>query len=304
MNWGKIFNPSFIVAAVVLLVCFASLEALLAALGAVLEKKAVPLRLQLNHLPDTFGPYTIHTDAKGNKSKQGPENTPREMIDELGTTDFITWTYRDTERKPGEPGWLIKLHVAYYTGIVDTVPHIPEHCTIATGAEIKDTSHPNIQLHTPSLTEKDDQWWVRSVSLAPLQYRTARQEARFKAIFPHNNQVRLPDNKLQMRLVYFIAPNHPPFCELYFFVANGKFRANAMEVRSASFNLQDEYSYYCKIQITPTKIENNLLVGLSDQAQAVELTQRFLSYALPEVMLCLPDWHEVQSGRYPLSDQP
>lgn len=304
MNWKRIFSPAFIVAATVLLAMFGSLELLLAKLDAALMKEAVPLRLKLHHLPESFGPYTIHTDPAGNKSKRGPENTPREMIDELGTTDFITWTYLDTTKQPGEPGWLVQLHVAYYTGIVDTVPHIPEHCTIATGAQIDARSHPTIKLSHPTLTKQQDQWWAQSVSLAPLQYRTREQERRFKAMFPYGSKVRLPAVDLAIRQVSFIAPHRSPFCEQYFFVANGQFRSNAMEVRSASFNLTDKFAYYCKVQVTPLKIENNRPVGLSDRKLAVQLTERFLSYALPEIMLCLPDWYEVQDGRYPLQDQP
>ena len=47
------------------------------------------------------------------------------QVEELGTDRYLNRTYA----RDGHPdnGW-IALHIAYYTGMIDAVPHIPDRC--------------------------------------------------------------------------------------------------------------------------------------------------------------------------------
>jgi hypothetical protein len=77
----------------------------------------------------------------------------------------------------------------------------------------------------------------------------------------------------------------------YFFVANGGTVASAEGVRSLAFDLTSDYAYYLKVQTTcasvDTKAEHAVGVGVADRGAA------------PEIMRCVPDWIDVETGVYP-----
>ncbi len=90
----------------------------------VLIKQDVPLRHELVRLPKDVGPWTFHEDQK-------PLDKDRQA--ELGTDDYITRTYRDTRLEEDDPTAYASVHIAYYTGMIDTVPHVPDRCWVAGG---------------------------------------------------------------------------------------------------------------------------------------------------------------------------
>ena len=52
------------------------------------------------------------------------------MVESLGTDKYLTRSYA----LDGDPAkGTMLLHLAYYTGMIDTVPHIPERCWGAGG---------------------------------------------------------------------------------------------------------------------------------------------------------------------------
>jgi hypothetical protein len=99
-----------------------------------------------------------------------------------------------------------------------------------------------------------------------------------------------PDEPISMRFSEFIGQERTIYAG-YFFIANGQTKANANDVRSLAFNLNDDYSYYLKIQI------NTNSVGSLDEF--VALSESFISEMIGEIMRCVPDWTEVQLGEYP-----
>src|SRR5207253_2412975 len=56
------------------------------------------------------------------------------VVEELGTENFVTRVY--AEKLPtgstGRPR-ILQLHAAYYTGTIDTVPHVPDRCFVGAG---------------------------------------------------------------------------------------------------------------------------------------------------------------------------
>jgi hypothetical protein len=83
---------------------------------------------------------------------------------------------------------------------------------------------------------------------------------------------------------------------MYFFAANGQFMASPNAVRFQGFDIRDEHSYYCKIEV--------MILGESDPDRAAERTAKLLDVFLPEIMACLPDWEQVRAGQWPPPAQP
>jgi len=231
---------------------------------AVLVKEEVPLRIDLRRMPSQIdGWRLVHV--------QKP--LPPDVEKTLGTDKYITMTYEDMDLREGEPGRRVRLHVAYYSGTIDTVPHVPDRCFVGGGMDAIDLTFKPLQLDYLG-DQKDpetDQWLVPSNLSSP-------------------EMVRIPENEFQVRSAAFADRRQPDrtFQVKYFFITNGKFLAHANRVRVEGFNITDRYSYYCKVEVQ--------WFDISDAQMAQQRTEDFMSVALPEIMACLPDWHEVRNG--------
>ncbi len=205
---------------------------------------------------------------------------PAEVLDELGTTNYLTRTYR--QRNPEDPKKprRIELHVAYYTGMIDTVPHVPERCFIGGGLQMG-ASPRNIAL------DLDQSTWVRDPdvpeSLGPIyRIRTAS-----------GNRVRLPRNPqdIRLRVTEYEVSDDITFYAGYFFIANGGHTESANGVRLLAFKLEDDYAYYLKVQFNSSAVAS--MDELAEDASSL------LSEIFGDLMLCTPDWIDVQTGAYP-----
>jgi len=195
---------------------------------------------------------------------------PPEQQEALGTDIYISRIYQDMTWPETEPGALMRLHVAYYTGTVDTVPHVPQRCYVAGGAQPVDESIPTIELSGSSFVNTGDRW----LAVGQLD----------------REGTTIPSPNVPMTQFAFRGGGGTSNV-LYTFVANGQFLPTSKDVRLEAFSLSDRYSYYCKVEV--------LCVGVEDQQLAQQRVAAFLSDALPEIMACLPDWHEVKNGTYP-----
>jgi hypothetical protein len=134
-----------------LLAAAVGLNASVMALKLSFRKEAVPLRAPVTSVPGTVGPWVqVSLD----------ERFSEEIEDELATREYLRRVYVDTRKADAEvlarwnaaqvksaelreelqrsvvsrdPLAVVVLHVAYYTGAVDTVPHIPDRCMVAGG---------------------------------------------------------------------------------------------------------------------------------------------------------------------------
>jgi hypothetical protein len=77
----------------------------------------------------------------------------------------------------------------------------------------------------------------------------------------------------------------------YFFVANGGCVARAEDVRLLAFDLRSTYAYYVKVQVTSQDV--------SSQEELAQAAASLLDELFGDLMLCTPDWVEVEAGRYP-----
>ena len=170
-----------------------------------------------------------------------------------------------------EPGEVVAIHMAYYTAIVDAVPHVPDKCWIVAGGTMVYR-----QAHTFPLEGE--------------RYRDDPDSDGLLATSSFGNEVRIPEPEVEM--IVFAADNADGHrnAAAYFFVANGQFMASNTAVRF-SFDLRDRYAYYCKVELS--------FPGIKDPKEIERRAQAFLDDMLPEIMACLPDWTDVQAGRYP-----
>ena len=241
--------------------------------NAFLEKKPVPLRAQLTTIPLRLGNWR----AEG----EGMPLTA-EIVEELGTDRYIDRWYTQGEARPDAPG--MALHITYYTGLIDAVPHVPDRCLVA-GGLIPKTRPKNLPLKID-----DTQWELSSEHLnkgRPYPVLTHYDRVTGKPV-----RVRMPIGEFELRTTEFGSEENPGMRVYagYFFIANGETMPDPVDVRRFAFDLRTQYAYYAKVQF--------LLAGPEDfgRDDFIEAVSEVLADLLPELMRCLPDWVDVESS--------
>jgi hypothetical protein len=114
---------AFIVACVTLIACGIGFRSAISALNAYLKKEPVELRRQFVSIPTVLPRWQgVGTDEKLDEA----------FLDELGTDQYLTRRYQRTD---GEDV-TINVHLTYYTGLIDAVPHVPDRCLVAAGLSV------------------------------------------------------------------------------------------------------------------------------------------------------------------------
>jgi len=242
---------------------------LVAQLNIFLLKEPVELRRPLDSVPTKLGRWErIGTDSVFSDT----------LIEELGTRRYLDRTYA-IEGNP-EKG-VIHVHVAYYTGTIDAIPHIPERCWAVGGLELTRNSE-GVKLDVDQSTwrKRDPQSGSSPYMIAPVK----------DLVTAEIEQVTMPVGDIVATTIEFQDPKRPEVRQVgsYFFVANGKATSSSYGVRSLAFSLADRYAYYCKIQLTKMGVVKNADDSLMEpfKKDAGDL----LSGLVPQVMRCLPDW--------------
>ncbi len=288
IRWGVLVRPAVLTALLIFSGSALALPAVVKFAGVYLSKLPI-------YAPGDGG---VHGPETGRKVRAIPVQTASwkrlgddilekaEMVEELGTKNYLTRSY--VGKKPGARGQQVRLdlHVAYYTGVIDAVPHIPERCMVAGGWEI--VGQPReipLKLDQSSWRphpSPPDGWSVM-VARLPNEFSDAP-----------GSPVTLPRDadKISLRITEFRAPKgEERLYGGYFFLANGGVCASAESVRSLAFELTEDYAYYCKVQISSGSVGTPEEFG--EQASSL------LGELLPEIMRCVPDWVEVRQGLYP-----
>lgn len=217
---------------------------------------------------------------------------PPDVVKMLGTENYITRRYM-LKSTVGQPiPTVLQLHAAYYTGTIDTVPHVPERCFVGGGMEIGSWAAvlPLRLDRTNWLLDRDVE---EDPSLASLHGRVYTTKLSNEYGDSGGARVRLPIDpaSIQMRITGFLIPGGREVFSGYFFIANGETTPSAAGVRLLAFRLDDDYAYYLKVQFT------------SDTAESAERLAEdaalLMNDLLGEIMRCAPDWIEVERGVYP-----
>jgi len=258
---------AYVVAIATLAIAGIGFYALIKQFNVFLTKERVDLRRPLDAVPTTIGRW----------SRVGPDGSYNDiMLEELGTRSYLDRTYAiDGDPNKGA----LHVHVAYYTGTIDAVPHIPERCWAVGGLELTQNSEP------------------AKLDIDRSKWRPSRVEGYFTsdvvdAVTADIESVTMPVGDVIATTIEFQNPKSPKVRQVggYFFIANGKLESSSYGVRRAAFNLTDRYAYYCKVQVTKKGLvedEDGSLIGpFKDE------TTELLGALLPEVMRCLPDWPE------------
>jgi len=236
-----------------------------------LMKEPVDLRRPLDSIPTRIGRWErVGTDSVFSDT----------LIEELGTRRYLDRTYA----LEGDPSkGIVHVHIAYYTGTIDAVPHIPERCWAVGGLELTRNSEGFV-------VDIDRSAW-RSPRDTADPFRAAYQVASITdPVTAEIEQVTMPVGDVAMTTIEFQDPKQPQRRQVggYFFIANGSTARTSYDVRSMAFNLTDRYAYYCKLQLTKSGVvkgaDDSLLEPFKKDASEI------LSGLMPQLMRCLPDW--------------
>lgn len=283
------FHRSILAAFVALLIVFGlgviAIPVVISQLEIYLRKEAVPLAADLSTVPVPLGPWTRARDGDGDPVKDGIFGA--EMLESLGTDKYL-------DRRYESDGRIVVVHVAYYTGMIDDVPHVPERCWDAAGLD---------QSMAARIFEIPVDYVGATTDGSPSNQATGRPYPRLDTTDAVGNAVaiHLPvgerDGVVPMTVTEFQnRPGDPASRQVggYFFIANGRVAPGAGDVRMLAFDPSEKYAYYCKVQLSYL---DRVATGESDDAAVerfAEIAEDILPRLIPEVMKCLPDWPTVE----------
>ena len=268
-------KKAFIAACLCLVIGGVGFRVAMAELKVYLQKESVPLRAPIDELPRTLGNW-----KQVGKDQQFSDA----MIEELGTTQFLDRSYVSLG---DNTNGVMQVHVAYYTGMIDTVPHVPERCWGASGLVMWGES----QIRQQKLDTS--KWDFKS---GPVQISSGMRYPQTivkEPVTRNDILVNLPLGDITMTATCFQDPKKPSmtFIGGYFFIANGSLTPSALAVRNLSFRLTDRYAYYCKVQFSYRINEPpEKAITMFDQ-----LSSDLLQSLLPQLMRSLPDWPSLES---------
>ncbi|MEK6702544.1 MAG: exosortase/archaeosortase family protein [Planctomycetota bacterium] len=277
-GWSALRSGAFVATLVVLATFSLGMSSLIDKMN--IHTRKLPIYPKDGRLLSAIGP-----DVFPRWIAVGPDHRESEEVEKtLGTSNYLTRTYVRRER--GATSHLLQLHAAYYTGKIDTVPHVPERCMVGGGFAIE-AGPWRIKLPLDQ-----SRWWFdpRDPDSKALGYRKARLSDRSDS---PGSSVTMPRDieTAEMQITQFVSPDGKRMYAGYFFIANGTVATTAEQVRLKAFDLTADYACYLKIQVSTDSV-------VSPQELAQEAAS-LLDDALPELMRCVPDWIDVQRGEYP-----
>lgn len=297
-------NPAFIVVMVILLGSGFGLTATVSRLKLYLQKLPIEAPVQVRSIPtETERWRQVGQDAIAEAA----------VLEKLGTSNYLTRVYVEKNPKDGARPRVLELHLAYYTGMVDTVPHVPERCMVGGGWSISGGPYVEpIKLDLDAMRVQED------LSASPLNApgQTASTAGSTNAASasggrepvltaPRGSFSASPGSRVRLasgvkdaalRITKFSMPgSDQTMLAGYFFLANGGITDSAEGVRLLAFDLRSRYAYYLKVQISSQ--------SLKTPAELAEMSRDFLQEVLPDIMTCVPDWTLVERGEYPPTDQ-
>ncbi len=277
-GWPALGSGAFLTAMVVLATFSLGMSSLIRAMD--IHTRKSPIYPKDGRLLSAIGP-----DALPKWVAAGSDHHESEEVEKtLGTANYLTRTYIRRDRS--SPGHFLQLHAAYYTGKIDTVPHVPERCMVGGGFAIEAGPW---QI---SLPLDQSRWWFdpRDPESKGLGYRKARLADTSDS---PGSSVTLPREleKAEMQVTQFVSPDGKRMFAGYFFIANGTVATTAEQVRLKAFDLTADYACYLKVQVSCDSVASG--------EELVREAASLLDDCLPELMRCVPDWMDVQRGEYP-----
>lgn len=217
-------QPAFLVVLVVLFIAAAGLRAATDFMELHFRKLPVPLGKSLSEIPERLGDWQqVSIDEPLNHDIQEALATDkyvfRDYVDTRLVKDLDQFKDKTSlERKQllfriqmQQPTAVVNAAVTYYTGLVDTVAHVPERCYVADGYE-------------PSVTA-DMRWDALKgrPGTGLMRYITFEDTTAGRMNFTRN--------------------------VAYVFQCNGEYDSDSIGVRKRLANLFERYGYYMKVEV-------------------------------------------------------
>lgn len=220
-----------------------------------------------------------------------PAPLPAEIIETLGTRNYITRRYIKKGAQQDAVPRVFELHCTYFTGMAETVPHVPETCFVGGGMRITEQAK---LVHVPlDLSRFPPDPTLNPAVVDEHVYGVVRRGRTGPYSEAPGVRVHMPFNleNLTLRVTKFESPEGDTIFAGYFFLANGWAVSSALQVRQRAFDLKTNYAYFGKVQFTSTLVHS--------PEELAELAADFLNEMLPEIMRRVPDWVDVIRGVYP-----
>lgn len=284
MNMRSLASPAFLTAFILMSLCAVGMKTAIEHYRIHLQKK--PIYAEDGRLLRAIPSETQNWRRLGQDIIEASE-----IADELGTDNYLTRNFIEKNPAAGSRPRTITLHAAYYTGMIEGIPHVPERCL--TGAGMALVGGPwtiPVPLNTSDWlpladAEPEFQGRVYTVRLSN-EYSTAGGGRRVNLPFGLT-----PSQPLALRISKFTTPGGTDHFAGYFFIANGSWVTSAEGVRQFAFDLRNDYAYYMKVQVGSSEIQS--------PEELAELAAGLLDELLGELMTCVPDWVKVQRGLWP-----
>jgi hypothetical protein len=283
-----LLRPAFLVSLGVLVVSAVALGSGVSMLQLHLKKAPIEVDQRVNSIPDQTPSWT----------RLGPDVIEEAaMVEELGTSNYLSRRYVERNPQDDAKPIALDLHLAYYTGMIDTVPHVPERCLVGGGWVLgggTTIQALDLDRSTWELDEAATREAAASNPGVPSRVYSARLSMDSAYTRAPGVRVRLPRDpeSIAMRITPFIQPGSDRRMYAgYFFIANGGHVPSAEDVRLLAFKLDQYYAYYLKVQISSQTV--------ASEAELARAAGSLLSELLPEIMRCVPDWTDVERGEFP-----
>jgi len=228
-------QPAFLTVAIILGLAAVSLNGATEFLQLHFKKQPVPLRRKLTEIPQRLGPWvqvtqdtaisheieeTLQTKEYIYRFYVDSRRVPQDVLDEFRDKDVETQRRMISVIQAKDPHAVVNAAVTYYTGMVDTVAHIPDRCYVADGYQ---PTHYDLKRWDAFNGRKGDGL------------------ARYIAF-----EDQTPERRSVAKNV------------AYFFHSNGQYVCDPLGVRKNLQNLFETHGYYAKVEllmITPDREE-------------------------------------------------
>jgi hypothetical protein len=119
-------QPAFLICTAVLAIAGSGMSIAIKSFGVYLKKEPLPLKKSLDLLDENgLAPYRVVSKS---------EIKSMEVVESLGTEDYIQWSLEDTDAAADSPVRHCSLFITYYK-IPDIVVHVPEECYTGGGQQ-------------------------------------------------------------------------------------------------------------------------------------------------------------------------
>jgi hypothetical protein len=229
---NKWLQPGFLIVVVILALSAVGLNVAVSALQLQFKKEAVPLKQELSTLPANLGDWVqVSKDEPLDHELQSTLATDkyvfrdfvnRKLVSPLDLAKFDGLGSRERKNlvsqiQTAKPEAVISLALTYYTGMVDTVAHIPERCYVADGYQPTDTPE------------------TLSWDMGPNRLGKTSGNPKIDVRF-----INFEDQTGARRVTKRVA---------YFFFANGHYESDPLSVRQTLQDLRAKHGFYSKVEL-------------------------------------------------------